>query len=77
MGPTHGVLQAGWVADGNGAYRGQLAVLVKPNGLIGNAYLTFIKPFRYLLVYPAIFNEMARRWRMQTGDPARSARCFS
>ena len=60
---VHGVLHAGWVPDGSGAYRGQVAVLVKPNGLLGNAYLGFIKPFRYLLVYPAIFNEIGRRWR--------------
>ena len=30
----HGVLHLGWVA-GTGAYRGQMAVLVKPNGLTG------------------------------------------
>ena len=31
----HGVLHLGWVPDGSGAYRGQMAVLVKPNGLLG------------------------------------------
>src|SRR3954447_10429031 len=28
----HGVMHLGWVADGAGDYRGQMAVLVKPNG---------------------------------------------
>src|SRR3954447_15640489 len=28
----HGVLHIGWVPDGSGGYRGQMAVLVKPNG---------------------------------------------
>ena len=59
----HGVLHAAWVPDGDGGYRGQIAILVKPNGLLGNAYLAFIKPFRHLLVYPAIFNELKRRWQ--------------
>ncbi len=60
---VHGILHAGWVPDGDGAYRGQVAILVKPNGVLGRAYLELIKPFRYLFVYPAIFKEMARRWR--------------
>ena len=64
---VHGVLHVGWVPDGAGAYRGQVAVLVKPNGLLGHAYLTFIRPFRHLLVYPAIFKEMERKW--QTSVP--------
>lgn len=64
----HGVLHIGWVPDGEGGYRGQVAVLVKPNGLLGRAYLAFIKPFRHLLVYPAIFKEMEQRWAA-AGDP--------
>ena len=31
----HGVLHLGWVAEGKGSYRGQMAVFVKPNGLAG------------------------------------------
>ena len=31
-----------------------MAVLVKPNGLLGTAYMAAIKPFRHLLVYPAL-----------------------
>jgi hypothetical protein len=37
-------------------------VLVKTNGLFGRTYMAFIKPFRYLLVYPAMFRELERRW---------------
>ena len=44
----HGVLHLGWVPDGNGGFHGQLAVYVKPNGLLGDAYMAAIKPFRYL-----------------------------
>lgn len=72
---VHGVLHAGWVPDGHGGYRGQIAVLVKPNGLLGRAYLEFIKPFRYLFVYPAIFKEMERMWlAAPDGPPSQPSR---
>ena len=32
---VHGVMHMGWVPDGTGGYRGQMAVLVKPNGFSG------------------------------------------
>ncbi len=59
----HGVLHLGWVAEGSGGYRGQMAVYVRPNGLLGNAYMAAIKPFRYLVVYPQMLREMERRWQ--------------
>jgi Protein of unknown function (DUF2867) len=62
---VHGILHLGWVPDGTGAYRGQLAILVKPNGLFGTAYMLAIKPFRYLVVYPALIRQIEQGW-MQT-----------
>ena len=62
---VHGVLHIGWVPDGSGGYRGQLAVLVKPNGRLGVVYLAAIKPFRYLFVYPALLRKLERDWRAQ------------
>ena len=59
----HGVLHLGWVAEAGGAYRGQMAVLVKPNGLLGDAYMAAIRPARHLLVYPALLRQIERRWR--------------
>jgi uncharacterized protein DUF2867 len=59
----HGVLHLGWVPDGEGGYRGQMAVLVKPNGLFGRAYMAAIRPFRHFIVYPAMLRESERRWR--------------
>jgi hypothetical protein len=53
----HGVLHLGRVADETGGYRAQMAVYVKPNGLLGNAYMAAIKPFRHLIVYPRIMRE--------------------
>jgi hypothetical protein len=58
----HGVIHLGWVPDGSGGYRGQMAVLVKPNGWRGNAYMAAIKPFRHLLVYPQLLKDIERRW---------------
>jgi hypothetical protein len=66
----HGVLHLGWVPDGAGGYRGQMAVLVKPNGLVGNAYMAAIAPFRHLFVYPPAIREIGRAWRRRTGGPA-------
>jgi hypothetical protein len=65
----HGVMHVGWVPDGTGAYRGQLAVLVKPNGLLGTAYMAAIRPFRHLIVYPPLMREIGREWRGRDTDP--------
>jgi hypothetical protein len=59
---VHGVLHLGWVPDGAGGYRGQMAVLVKPNGLFGAAYMAAITPFRHLIVYPQMLRDIGRRW---------------
>jgi len=62
----HGVIHLGWVRDGTG-YRGQMAVLVKPNGLLGNAYMAAIRPFRHLVVYPPMMRRIGRDWEAQKG----------
>jgi hypothetical protein len=74
---VHSVMHIGWVPDGTGGYRGQMAVLVKPNGLFGAAYMAAIKPFRYLLVYPALMRTLERDWRERSAPapaPASAAR---
>jgi hypothetical protein len=63
----HGVMHLGWVPDGSGGYRGQMAVLVKRNGLLGHAYMAAILPFRHLIVYPRMLDEIGRRWRARAG----------
>ena len=59
----HGVMHISWVADGAGGHRGQMAVLVKPNGLFGGAYMAAIRPFRHLIVYPPMLRQLERDWR--------------
>lgn len=61
----HGVMHLGWVPDGNGGYRGQMAVLVKPNGRLGTAYMAAIAPFRHRIVYPPMLREIGRSWLRQ------------
>ena len=58
---VHAVMHLGWVPDDSG-YHGQMAVLVKPNGRLGAAYMAAIAPFRHRLVYPPMLNELGRRW---------------
>jgi len=62
----HGVLHLGWVPDEAGGYRGQLAVLVKPNGPLGAAYMAAIRPFRYLIVYPLMMRDIEKKWRARS-----------
>jgi Protein of unknown function (DUF2867) len=65
---VHGVIHLGWVPDQSGGYRGQMAILVKPNGLLGRAYMTAITPFRYLIVYPRMLKGVGRKWLSYSGD---------
>lgn len=71
---VHGVLHLGWVPDGAGGWHGQMAVLVKPNGALGAAYMALIKPFRHLIIYPAILRSFERRWhpRSESGTDSSS-----
>ena len=68
-----GVLHLGWVPDGTGGYRGQMAVLVKPNGLLGTVYMAAITPFRYLIVYPQLMRDIRRQWRALASEPTVAA----
>jgi hypothetical protein len=72
----HGVMHLGWVPDETGGYRGQMAVLVKPNGALGSAYMAAIRPFRHWLVYPPAMREYGREWQARGGKatPAEVAR---
>ena len=64
----HGVVHIGWVRDQTGSYHAQMAVLVKPNGLFGTAYMAAIRPFRHLIVYPALMRQGNRLWPERAGE---------
>ena len=59
----HGVLHVSWVPDGEAGYRGQMAVLVKTNGVARSLYMLAIAPFRHLAVYPLMLRDIGRAWR--------------
>jgi Protein of unknown function (DUF2867) len=63
---VHAVMHLAWVDRGEGRYRGQMAVLVKPRGPFGKGYMAFIKPFRYVVVYPALMRHIERAWNTPT-----------
>jgi Protein of unknown function (DUF2867) len=65
----HGVVHIGRVPDESGGFRAQMAVYVKPNGLLGDAYMAAIRPFRHLFVYPAMLRGIGRAWEERPGDP--------
>jgi hypothetical protein len=69
---VHGVVHIGWVPDETGDYRGQMAILVKRNGLLGSAYMAAIRPFRHLTVYPALMRAIEREWRARPGERTRA-----
>ena len=60
---VHGVAHLAWVEQGEGRYQGQMAVYVKPRGAFGRGYMALIKPFRYLIVYPALMRQFGQVWK--------------
>ena len=66
---VHGVLHLAWVDEGGGRYRGQMGVYVKARGLLGEAYMKLISPFRHLIVYPALMRQIERAWRQRRVTP--------
>jgi hypothetical protein len=59
---VHGAMHLGWADQEDGSYQAQMAVYVKPRGRFGQAYMALIKPFRYLIVYPALTRQTERMW---------------
>jgi hypothetical protein len=50
-------------------HRGQMAVLVRPNGRLGSLYMAAITPFRHLIVYPQMMRQIEREWRASPDGP--------
>lgn len=59
---VHGVLHLAWVPQGDGRFQGQMAVYVRPRGLLGEGYMALITPFRLWIVYPALMRRIEREW---------------
>jgi hypothetical protein len=74
---VHGIMHLAWADQGDGTYQGQMAVYVKPRGKFGEAYMAFIKPFRYLIVYPALMRQIERAWTTRGPGAGRGFRTVS
>jgi hypothetical protein len=59
---VHALMHLAWVDTGDGRYQAQMTVYVTPRGRLGQAYMAFIKPFRYAIVYPALMRTIERAW---------------
>ncbi len=62
---VHAVMHLGWVEIGEGRYRGQMGVYVKPRGRLGEGYMAVIAPFRHRVVYPALMRQIERAWNVR------------
>jgi hypothetical protein len=60
---VHAVMHLAWVEQSESRYEGQMAVYVKPRGAFGKGYMALIKPFRHLIVYPALTRQTERAWK--------------
>ena len=69
---VHAVMHLAWVDRGEGLYRGQMGVYVKPRGRFGSAYMAAIAPFRHRVVYPALMREIERAWKARSGHSRRT-----
>jgi hypothetical protein len=59
---VHAVMHLVWIEAGEGRYRGQMGVYVKPRGRLGEVYMAAIAPFRHRVVYPALMRQIERAW---------------
>ncbi|MFC9897551.1 DUF2867 domain-containing protein [Nocardia sp. NPDC127579] len=64
---VHALMLVGWVPEG-GVHRGEMTVLVRPNGVLGRLYMAGIRPFRRLVVNPAFFRMVERNWDKSRAD---------
>lgn len=69
---AHAIMHLAWAHVGNDTYQAQMAVYVKARGVFGRAYMAFIKPFRYALVYPELMRLIDRAWRRATEPTSRA-----
>jgi hypothetical protein len=69
---VHAVMHLAWVEQGDGLYRGQMGVYVKPRGGFGAAYMAAIAPFRHRVVYPALMRQIERAWNARMARQSRA-----
>jgi Protein of unknown function (DUF2867) len=68
---VHAVMHLAWIEEGEGRYRGQMGVYVKPRGRLGAAYMAAIALFRHRVVYPALMRQIERTWNARIAHNTR------
>ena len=59
---VHALMHFGWVRKHGNYYTARLAVYAKPRRNFGELYMQLIMPFRHVIVYPAMIEEVKKRW---------------
>jgi SAM-dependent methyltransferase len=59
---VHVLMHVGWIHKHGNFHTAQLAVYSKPRGNFGEFYMRLIMPFRRVIVYPAMLEEVKKRW---------------
>jgi hypothetical protein len=59
---VHVLMHLGWVHKSGNFFTAQLAVYAKPRGMIGNLYMKLIMPFRRVIIYPALMENVKNTW---------------
>ncbi len=59
---VHVLMHQGWVHKSGNFFTARLAVYAKPRGMIGNLYMKLIMPFRRIIIYPALMENVKNTW---------------
>ena len=59
---VHAAMHIGWVANENGGYSGQMAVLVKKQDWLARVYMPLVLPLRRTFVVPSLLRAQGRSW---------------
>ncbi|MEP1096967.1 MAG: DUF2867 domain-containing protein [Cyclobacteriaceae bacterium] len=59
---VHAAIHLGRVPLADDSFTVQMTIYVKPKGTFGRLYMLLIKPFRWLIVYPALLRIIKRQW---------------
>jgi len=60
---VHALMHLGWIHKSGNFYTAQLAVYTKTRGLMGDLYMRLIMPFRHIVIYPAMIQNVEKRWK--------------
>jgi hypothetical protein len=58
----HTLMHYGWIKTNNDCYKVQMASYIKHRNKFGTLYIWLIKPFKYWIVYPYLFNGYVKKW---------------